>query len=169
MTKTTGFPPLARADARWLILGSMPSTASIAAGQYYGHPRNHFWRLMGELIDAGPALDYHDRVQRLLAQRIAVWDVFAHCQRPGSLDSAIDPASEVANDFHTFFTHTCPQIEAIYFNGRKAEASYSRHVLPNLAEAEARILRQALPSTSPAMAAKSFAEKLAEWSLIPCG
>src|SRR5690606_38788127 len=97
------FPPIARRDARVLILGTAPSLQSLARRQFYGHPQNAFWRIMGELFDAGLELPYSQRKRRLTAQGIAVWDVLAECERPGSMDHDIAAASIRPNDFATFF------------------------------------------------------------------
>ena len=98
-----GFDCVARADARILILGSMPGQASLQQSQYYAHPRNSFWYIMGELFAAGPELDYAQRLQVLLEQRVALWDVVHRCQRKGSLDADIEQQSVEANDFLTLF------------------------------------------------------------------
>lgn len=85
-----GLPPVARKDARLFILGSLPGDASLAASQYYAHPRNAFWRLVGSAIgEELQALDYPRRLERLKANRIGLWDVVSHAQRRGSLDQAI--------------------------------------------------------------------------------
>ncbi len=94
-----GFPPIARADARLLILGSLPGRASLDARRYYAHPRNAFWPILGDLLGFDPAAPYQARVDALLAARVAVWDVCAAAVRPGSLDAAIAPASVRPNDF----------------------------------------------------------------------
>ena len=115
------FAPIAAPGATVLILGSMPGRASLLAGQYYAHPRNAFWPIMGELFGAGPELPYARRVRVLARAGVAVWDVLASCTRGGSLDSDIDPGSIVANDFASFF-RAHPRIERVYFNGAMAEA-----------------------------------------------
>lgn len=158
-----GLPPVASPDARILILGSMPGQASLTAGRYYAHERNVFWRIMGDLFGAVPTLDYERRLQRLAAAGIALWDVIGSCERYGSLDADIVAGSVQANDFAGFFAaHPC--IERIFFNGTAAETTFRRHVLPELGD---RLPPQhRLPSTSPAHAARGYAEKLAAWSVI---
>ena len=157
------FPPLADAAARVLVLGSMPGAASLAAGEYYAHRHNAFWRIMAELLGFSPQAPYPDRVAALLAARIAVWDVLQSCTREGSLDARIEPASEVANDFAGFFA-AHPGITQVFFNGSKAEASFRRHVLPGLTAHGLHFHR--LPSTSPAHAARSYAEKRDAWRAV---
>ncbi|MFM9980077.1 MAG: DNA-deoxyinosine glycosylase, partial [Burkholderiales bacterium] len=106
----------------------MPGAASLAADQYYAHPRNHFWPIMGRLFGAGPELPYAKRVRRLKSCGIAVWDVLESCVRPGSLDADIEEGSIAVNDFAGFFD-AHPRIGAVFFNGAKAESAYRRHVL----------------------------------------
>jgi hypoxanthine-DNA glycosylase len=163
MRRARSFPPLARPDARVLILGSMPGTASLRERQYYAHPHNQFWPIMGELFGAGRELPYAQRVARLLERGIAVWDVLKHCERPGSLDSSIVRGSEVVNDFAGFLRQH-PGIGAIFFNGAKSESVFRREVEARLAGRTLRCTR--LPSTSPAHAGVSRAAKLAAWRRI---
>lgn len=157
------FPPVAAPDARILILGSIPGEASLRARQYYGHPRNLFWPILGELVGARPELPYPARLAALRAARIALWDVLQCCERTGSLDSAIEENTLIPNDFADFFARH-PQIERIYFNGAKAEASFRRHVLPTMDANRLRCWR--LPSTSPANAGISPARRLEAWRAL---
>jgi hypoxanthine-DNA glycosylase len=160
-----GFPPIAAADARVLVLGSMPSVASLAVEQYYGHPRNAFWPIMGRLFGAGPDVAYADRRRILRARCVAVWDVLRECRRAGSLDTSIRRDSEAANDFVAFF-RAHRHIHAVFFNGQKAESACRRHVLEQLAGLERELRYVRLPSTSPAHAGRSFEEKLAAWQAV---
>ena len=160
-----GFPPIARADARVLILGSLPGRESLRRRQYYAQPRNAFWKIMGALIDAGPELSYAERRARLRAAQIAVWDVCAAARRAGSLDSAIVATSVVANDFGRFLARH-PGIGLICFNGAKAAALYRRHVLPALPQPLRELRCIVLPSTSPAYAALPLGRKLAAWAVL---
>lgn len=157
------FPPVFRTDARVLVLGSMPGTASLAAAQYYAHPRNAFWPIMGALFGAGPQLPYADRLDRLVAAGVALWDVIGSCARDGSLDSAIAPDSVVPNDFAALFA-ACPQLSAVFFNGGAAETAFRRHVQRAAGSPPLRLAR--LPSTSPAHAARSFDAKLEAWQAL---
>ena len=155
------FPPVAGPASRILILGSMPSEASLKAGQYYAHPRNLFWPIMGALLGAGPSLPYAERLEILQSSGVALWDSLQKCTRVGSLDSAIQ--NEVPNDFPAFFK-SYPKIARVYFNGAKAEASFRRHVMPALDKPPPLLMR--LPSTSPAHAAMSLADKIAAWRVV---
>jgi double-stranded uracil-DNA glycosylase len=163
MTDVFSFPPIAGADARLLILGSMPGKASLEAKQYYAHPRNLFWTILGELVGAYPAVDYADRTRVLTANGIALWDVLKSCRRSGSLDADIDKSTMVANDFAAFFAAQ-PNIKRVFFNGATAEHAFRRHVMPTV-KAETLLLRR-LPSTSPAHAALSYHQKLESWRVI---
>lgn len=153
--------PVASAEARVLILGSMPGAESLAKQQYYAHPRNAFWPIMAEICDFTAALPYPERLLALQGSGFALWDVLAYCEREGSLDSAI--RNEQPNDFNAFLTsHT--KIQLLAFNGAKALQSFRRLVLPQLTVAHPALL--ALPSTSPAHAAMPFVEKLRQWQQI---
>lgn len=150
------FGPVADRRARVLILGTMPGAASLAAGEYYAHPRNRFWEFMGVLFGAGRNLPYRRRLAALRRARVALWDVVAECERTGSLDSAI--RRERPNDIVGLLAR-CTRIDTIVFNGQPAARLFRRHVrvLP-------RPLRLVvLPSTSPAHASRTAAAKLRAW------
>lgn len=163
MTRVHSFAPIANRHAEILILGSMPGQASLAAGRYYAHPRNHFWPIVAELMRFDAAASYERRVRALKAAHIAVWDVLHSCKREGSLDSAIETDSLAVNDFHAFFA-AHEKIRHVFFNGAKAESCYRRYVLRD--GAPTRLGYSRLPSTSPANAALSFANKLEAWRAI---
>ncbi len=152
-----GFPPIEAPGAEILVLGSMPGLASLEAGEYYAHPRNVFWQIMGDLFGAGPNLPYAARVKALTARRVAVWDVLQHCVRPGSLDT--DIRDEVPNDFAAFFA-AHPRLRRIGLNGGKAAASFRKYAAGHVPSGAEAVL---LPSTSPAHAARSLDEKRELW------
>jgi len=157
------FAPIADANAEVLVLGSMPGVASLRAQQYYAHPRNAFWRIVGELLGFDADAAYAKRAKALKSARIAVWDVLESCVREGSADAMIEDDSLLANDFRTFFAaHT--RIRRVFFNGIKAEACYKTHVLHRLETGPVAYSR--LPSTSPANASVAFADKLDAWRAI---
>jgi hypoxanthine-DNA glycosylase len=161
------FPPIATADAHTLILGSMPGVLSLQHQQYYAHPRNAFWSIMGELLGFDPQTPYQQRTAALLNARIALWDVLQSCQRKGSLDADIDKTSSVPNDFGKFFAKH-PHIRRIFFNGATAETIFRKQVLPALHD-DGRLQLTRLPSTSPAHAGLSIREKLISWRAVADG
>lgn len=158
----TGLPPVARSDARLFILGSLPGDASLAARAYYAHPRNHFWRLVGAAIgEELQSLSYGERLERLQAKRVGLWDVIASASRRGSLDQSIrnaghNPLADYLADF--------PSLEAVAFNGTAA-ASTGRPLLSGSG-----LVLLDLPSSSPANT-RPVEEKAAAWAAIArfCG
>lgn len=166
MSVVRSFPPIARSDARVLVLGSMPGIASLQAGQYYAHARNAFWSIMGELFGFDPRAPYPLRQEALHAVGVAVWDVLQSCVRAGSLDSMIETDTEVPNDFAAFFA-AHRRISHVFFNGATAEACFRRHVLPAMPHAAIHAIQLArLPSTSPANASWPLSRKQAAWAVL---
>ncbi|MFC3122649.1 DNA-deoxyinosine glycosylase [Agaribacter flavus] len=159
----SSFNSVSRADAQILILGSMPGKASLEQAQYYAHPRNAFWSIMGQLLGFPTSLDYKTRLQMLIDKRVALWDVMKHCERHSSLDSDIVESSVVANDFHEFLTQH-KAIQLIALNGKKAEQSFHRYVWRDLAGMFSNIEVVGLPSTSPANARMTLQEKTDYWA-----
>lgn len=153
-TLLAGFPPVLDRKTEILILGSFPGEASLSAQQYYAHPRNQFWRLLSALlVEDLVSGNYNEKLKRLQAHRVGLWDVIAVCAREGSLDSAIRHAR--ANDFAAL-RHRCPQLRRIAFNGKTS----GRHA-PLFAAAGFDTI--VLPSSSPAHASMTFEQKLAVW------
>lgn len=152
-----GLPPVARADARLFILGSLPGDASLAARQYYAHPRNQFWRLVGGAIGEDlQSLAYQARLQRLMERRIGLWDVVAHAERRGSLDQAIRaPGHNPLADYFAGF----PELRAVGLNGSTAAAA-GRRLL-----GESGLTLIGLPSSSPANT-RPFDEKAEAWHAL---
>ncbi|MBK1733022.1 DNA-deoxyinosine glycosylase [Thiococcus pfennigii] len=167
-TRKVAFPPIVGGRPRTLILGSMPGEASLRRGQYYGHPRNAFWPIMTALLGIDPATDYAERTTALVAAGIALWDVMAECERIGSLDTAIRPASIRVNDFQALFD-ACPDIDLVAFNGGTAEREYHRRVRPGLSPTARAIATCRLPSTSPAHAGMSSGDKARAWHAVLAG
>jgi len=157
------FPAVIDASTRIIILGSMPGIASLDARQYYAHPRNQFWRLMGDIGAAGPELPYRQRLQALLAHGVGLWDVLHSCVREGSLDAAIDQRSALPNDLLPLL-RTSPVIR-LCCNGNSAYAALQRHFGQPLATEFSYIDIRRLPSTSPAYAGLRYADKLAAWRI----
>ncbi len=157
MSRLQGLPPVLDANTRVLVLGSFPGVASLRAQQYYGHPQNHFWKILGALWQLPlPAMAYPERVAALLTHGLGVWDVYGACEREGSLDANIRNAE--VNDFASVF-HACPQLQAIAHNGGES-FRHAKHT-----EAFGLPVSK-LPSTSPANASWSFERKLAAWSEV---
>ena len=149
-----GLAPVIAADTRLVILGSFPGVASLAAQQYYGHPRNQLWPLLSALWGEDlVALAYAQRLAALERHRVGLWDVYRNCEREGSLDSAI--RSPVPNDLSRLKS-LAPRLQAVAHNG--AESARSRRLTERLGLAV-----HALPSSSPANASWSFERKLAAW------
>ena len=157
------FAPIADRNARILILGSLPGRKSLEMQQYYAHPQNAFWKLIAAIFETDPSASYAQRTWLLRENGIALWDVCAAAERPGSLDSAI--VSETANDFTEFFRNH-PKIDRVFFNGRKSEKVFGHLVLPTLDPDHAHVKYEGLPSSSPAHAGMSFEKKLARWRAI---
>jgi len=158
MSAIHSFLPISDPEAKVLILGSMPGKQSLEKNQYYAHPQNAFWKIMGDLVGTYPSLPYERRLCLLSSAGIALWDVLASCERSSSLDSHIK--HEQANDFASFFIRH-PNIIQVFFNGSKAEQCFKKFVqnkqdLPLLQYCR-------LPSTSPAHAGMRYEEKLHAW------
>ncbi|WP_199255371.1 DNA-deoxyinosine glycosylase [Mycolicibacterium mengxianglii] len=154
--EVVGLPPIVGGQPSVLILGNAPSVLALAAQQYYANPRNAFWRIAGELYGFSPTAPYAERTTALIRQGVAVWDVLRFCRRAGSLDSAVERDSMVANDFDEFFREH-PSITRVFFAGGAAEANYRRLVRVDVDVAYTR-----LPSTSPAHT-MPVPVKLAAW------
>jgi hypoxanthine-DNA glycosylase len=152
-----GLGPIVDANTRLVVLGSFPGVASLAAQQYYGHPRNHFWPIVSAIwkLDLMP-LPYAQRIEAMRVRGLGLWDVYACCEREGSLDSAIERAR--FNDLASLKT-SAPQLQAIAHNGGES-ARAIKHT-QSLGVAVHR-----LPSTSPANASWSFERKLAAWRAV---
>ncbi|MFA5040619.1 MAG: DNA-deoxyinosine glycosylase [Bdellovibrionales bacterium] len=158
MPPSIGFPPVARADARVLILGTLPGAESLRQRQYYAKKQNSFWRIMGEIVNAPPEMPYKKRLACLTKNGIALWDVCASAERKGSLDSNIK--AERLNDFELFFKKH-KKITLICFNGQPAAKKFRRFVWPQLSGRNFDFC--ILPSTSPAYAGMRYERKLARW------
>lgn len=165
MINDYGFPPIASENANVLILGSMPSVASLRSRQYYAHPRNAFWPIMAALFEADIELSYQQRQQIIMNNNIAIWDVLQSCHRPGSLDAKIDMASIQANDFTAFFAEH-KSIHQVFFNGGMAEKLFKQYILPVIDRQFSHLEYQRLPSTSPAYASLRLEQKINAWRVI---
>ena len=153
-------PPLISGQTKLLILGSFPGVASLQAQQYYGHPQNQFWRILAAIWPDRPmntsADSYQNRSEWLLTRQLGVWDVYAACEREGSLDSSI--RNPVLNDFSAL-RQWCPALCVIAHNGGES-FKHARHT---------RLLGlpvYKLPSTSPANASWGFERKRVAWQAV---
>jgi double-stranded uracil-DNA glycosylase len=150
-------PPVCGNDPRVLVLGSFPSVISLGEAKYYGNPKNQFWRIMEAHFPVPASHSYLDRVARLTEQGVALWDVIGVCERPGSADSRI--RNPVPNDIAGFF-RAHPSLRLVALNGTVAGRLYHKLVeVPGIPSVT-------LPSTSPANAAMTFAEKVRAWRVI---
>lgn len=154
-----GLGPLVCPNARGLILGSLPGDESIRQQQYYAHPQNQFWRVLAAVFEEPLSADYDAKRGLLIRHRIAVWDVLAAAERPGSLDTAI--RNGVPNAILELLADH-PHIQFIGCNGQKAHGLFQRHFGKALSELPRAMSVVCLPSTSPA-ATRAFAEKAEEW------
>ena len=152
-----GLPPLLDANTRLVVLGSFPGVASLRAQQYYGHPQNQFWKIMATLLSPNAAevlaMPYAQRAQWLLGQGVGLWDVYAACEREGSLDVNIQNAQP--NDLESLRTR-CPALRAIAHNGGESFKHAKRTQTLDWPV-------YCLPSTSPANASWTFVRKSEAW------
>lgn len=153
----SGLAPVVLVDTRLVVLGSFPGAASLAAQQYYGHPRNQFWAILSALWNVDlKSVGYAARLDVLRGHRVGLWDVYAACRREGSLDSAIRDAQ--ANDLGELLVRA-PALRAVAHNGGESARAMQRSAALGVAVAR-------LPSTSPANAGWSFERKLAAWRAV---
>jgi hypoxanthine-DNA glycosylase len=157
MSRLLGLAPVVNADTRLIVLGSFPGVASLKAQQYYGHPQNQFWKILGALWDLPlPNMPYAERLAAMLAHQVGLWDVYSACEREGSLDANIRQGE--LNDF-AWLHAQCPRLQALAHNGGES-FKHAQHTdrlgLPVYK----------LPSTSPANAGWSFERKHAAWAEV---
>jgi hypoxanthine-DNA glycosylase len=156
--QTFSFPPIAKANAKILILGSMPGKTSLKFNQYYAFKQNVFWKIMFDLFQTEFSEKYSIKTQLLLDNKIALWDSLKYCERESSLDS--DIKNEEINDFQRFYK-SHPFIKDVFFNGHASFQFYKKYV--GLHQG---FTYFTLPSTSPANARMSYAEKRDKWKII---
>lgn len=149
--------PVYNEKSKILILGSFPSVKSREAAFFYAHPQNRFWRVLAALFDSPCPQTTEEKRTFLLANGIAVWDVIAQCEIVGSSDSSISDVT--ANDLGRILS--VAPIAAIFTNGAKADALYQKHCRNRTGMDAVR-----LPSTSPANAACSLEQLIAQWKII---
>jgi hypoxanthine-DNA glycosylase len=161
MNNCKSFAPSIDNNSKVLILGSMPGVKSLEEQQYYAHPQNRFWKVMGHILGE-PKLhefDYGTKLKTLLKNNIALWDTIKSCRREGSLDSDIQ--NETPNDIRKLLK-TYPNIETICLNGNKSYTAFKKYC-PDLLE---KYTCLKMPSTSPANARYSLDILMREWTKI---
>lgn len=168
------FAPVAGTAPCILVLGTMPGQTSLKTTEYYAHKRNAFWPIVLSVINntapdyaSAHQVNYSERIQLLKKHHIALWDVLESCERPGSLDSAINRRSERANPLIDWIDQN-RSVKRVCFNGKTAEALFKRHITPKLNQIpkQLEIEFATLPSTSPAMASLNLVQKTELWR--PC-
>lgn len=159
MSSCNSFAPIYNEQSKVLILGSMPGKRSLAMQQYYAHPQNRFWKMLGEIFQTETGCTYEERKAFLLQHKIALWDVLKYCERESSLDS--DIRNETPNDV-TELLRENPQIQAIFCNGGKAAASFKKYFSGAFSQLDVYYYH----STSPANARMSLTDLVLEWQII---
>lgn len=154
----TSFAPISNSDTTILILGTMPGDKSIELGEYYGHSRNKFWKVISTITENDLPESYNDKKTLLLKTRIGIWDVAHNAIRKGSLDSAIE--NEQPNEIIDFIK-IHHNLKLIGFNGTKSQALYDKYF-----EREFGIKYILLPSTSPANTGIDFDGICRKWKQI---
>lgn len=151
----TSFDPISNSDTTILILGTMPGDKSLELGEYYGHPRNRFWKIISTITDNNLPLTYSDKKTLLLKTKIGIWDVAHKANRKGSLDSAIE--DEEPNDLDSFIARH-KNLKVIGFNGTKSQALFDKYF-----DRKKDIKYISLPSTSPANTGIDFDNICKQW------
>jgi hypoxanthine-DNA glycosylase len=154
----TSFAPISNEETLVLILGSLPGEKSLAMNEYYGHPRNRFWKIIAKFTNNNFPTTYSEKKELLLKNKIAVWDIVKQGDRKGSLDTAI--LNEMPNDIDVFIA-THKKLKAIFFNGKKTELLYDKYL-----QRKEKLHYYSLPSTSPANAAFSDEKLYEHWKQI---
>jgi TDG/mug DNA glycosylase family protein len=157
-----GLAPVSGSDPLILILGSYPGEVSLQVCEYYGNRRNHFWKLMEEILGIDSSLPYDERIEAIISERIALWDVLSGCKREKSSDGSI--SSAVPNDISGFL-EKYPTVKYITLNGKTGAGKWFYRTQKDILSRDDLTVR-ILPSTSPANALFSFEDKLDEWRIV---
>lgn len=152
------FEPISNPESKILILGSLPGDKSLALAEYYGHPRNRFWKVIAQITKSDLPSTYTEKKALLLKNKMALWDVAHSANRKGSLDTAIE--NVVPNDLDTFITNH-KKLKVIGFNGLKSQALFDKYF-----QRDNNLLYIVLPSTSPANAGIDFESICKRWQQI---
>lgn len=164
MKSGRGLPFISGPKPELLILGSFPGERSLQARQYYAHPQNSFWKIMGMIFGNTYEESYERRLEIIRMNKLALWDVLLSCERQGSMDGSIIEKGSRSNDLEGFFRDH-PTVMTICFNGQKAAKLFRKIVQPGLAGLPQGLSQKVLPSTSPAYASMSLEAKAALWAL----
>ncbi len=156
--KKKSFPPISNENTRILILGSLPGDKSLELGEYYGHPRNRFWKILSTITNKELPATYAEKKELLLKSGIGVWDVAHKATRNGSLDSAIK--DEEPNDLDSFVAKH-KNLQVIGFNGKKAELLFNKFF-----KRQDGLRYVSLPSSSPANAVINFENICTCWKQL---
>ena len=161
MDNCKSFKPSIDNNSKILILGSMPGIKSLEEQQYYAHPQNRFWKVMGAICGENNLAEFDSdtKLMILLNKNIALWDTIKSCKRKGSLDS--DIKNEQPNNIRKLLKNY-PSIKIIYLNGNKSYSAFEKY-FPDLIE---KYSTYKMPSTSPANAKYSLNKLIEEWSII---
>lgn len=151
----TSFPPISNENTSILILGSLPGDKSLELGEYYGHPRNRFWKILSAITNKGLPITYDEKKELLQMSGMGVWDVAHKATRNGSLDSAMK--DEEPNDLEAFIVNH-KNLRVIGFNGKKAELLFNKFF-----KRKSGLRYVSLPSSSPANAGINFEDICASW------
>jgi hypoxanthine-DNA glycosylase len=162
-----GFKPIVGKDARLVILGTLPGRISLERQEYYADPGNAFWFIVQQLFGIDRTASYDDRLEALINNRIAIWDVLKQAERGGSSDKNIVKGTEVPNDFAAFF-RAHPSIKNVFFNGGAARKYFQSLVVPNLRlnVGSPRINNPALLSSSNATVGYTKTDKVENWGMV---
>ena len=149
------FDPISNSDTTILILGTIPGDKSLELGEYYGHSRNRFWKIISTITDNDIPLTYTDKKALLLKTKIGIWDVAHKANRKGSLDSAIE--NEEPNDLDSFIARH-KSLKVVSFNGTKSQALFDKYF-----NRQSGLKYISLPSTSPANTGIDFDNICKQW------
>ena len=161
MSQTHPFQPIFDKNSKILILGSFPSVISRKFGFYYANPQNRFWRVLAGILNAPLPTSTDEKINFLLAHRIAIYDAAISCEIKGSSDAKMTAVSP-ANLEPIFKTANIMQV---YANGGKAYEICKKYLEDEILKATKNVVIK-LPSTSPANAKFSLNRLTNEWLVI---
>ena len=161
MSQTHPFKPIFDKNSKILILGSFPSVVSRKFGFYYANPQNRFWRVLAGILNTPLPEGTDEKINFLLAHRIAIYDAAISCEIKDSSDAKMTAVSP-ANLEPIFKTANITQV---YANGGKAYEICKKYLEDEILKATKNVVIK-LPSTSSANAKFSIDKLASEWSVI---